>query len=61
MNTQTIIALILVGLAAAWAVRLLVFPFIASLRPTKKGACTGGCGCGHEDGHDHDAAPKRLS
>src|SRR5437868_15335178 len=54
MSTQTIIALVIVVLAALWAGWLLVGPFVASLRPPKKDdSCTGGCGCGHEDRHAH--------
>jgi len=49
METQTIIAIVVVLAAALWAGKLLLIPFIASLRPDKSGRCTGGCGCGHEE------------
>lgn len=51
MQTQTIIAIVIVVLAALWAGKLLLVPFIASLRPNKSGRCAGGCGCGHEEAH----------
>jgi hypothetical protein len=52
METQTIIAIVIVLLAALWAGKLLLVPFIASLRAGKSDRCAGGCGCGHEE-HKH--------
>ena len=49
MDKQTIIALVIVALAAAWAAKQLIGPLIAATRPPKPGRCAGGCGCGHED------------
>lgn len=49
MDTQTLIAIVIVVAAALWATKLLVGPLIASFRPQKPGRCAGGCGCGHED------------
>src|SRR5207244_515726 len=49
MDTQTIIAVAVVLLAGVWAGKMLLVPFIASLRPAKSDRCVGGCGCGHEE------------
>jgi len=46
---QNLIALSVAGLAGLWALKLLLMPFLASLRPEKSDRCMGGCGCGHED------------
>jgi len=53
MDTQSIIALLIVAVAVVAAFRMLVLPFVASLRPQKKDTrCAGGCGCGHEERGD---------
>ena len=49
MDTQTIVAIVVVLLAAFFAGKMLLVPFIASLRPDKSEGCAGGCGCGHEE------------
>jgi hypothetical protein len=49
MDTQSIIALIIVAAAGVWAAKMLIVPLIAACRPQKPGRCAGGCGCGHED------------
>lgn len=49
MDWQTILAITIALLAGIWAVKLLVLPFIVSMRPDKPGRCPGGCGCGRED------------
>lgn len=52
MDTQTLVAVAIVFLAAVWGGWMLLSPFVAALRPPKEKSCGGGCGCGHENGKD---------
>ena len=52
LDWQSIIAVFIALLAGVWAIKLLLLPFLASMRPSKKDGCGGCCGgCGHAS-HD---------
>jgi len=50
MDWQTIVAVVLVVLSAAWALRMLLASVLPDSKPGKSGHCSGCCACSRGEG-----------